>query len=97
MNNISVNPELLASYGRQVAGLSADYKSEINSIYKTIDDLNNCWHGETANKFNSTVKGFEAELKNLGSKIEELGNDLVSIANTYTSFNDMISEEIGKL
>ena len=97
MNNISINPELLAQYGRQIAGLATDYTSEINAIYKTIDDLNNSWHGDTANSFNSTVKEFEGELKNLGAKIEEMGNDLVAIAGTYSSFNDMIAGEIGKL
>jgi WXG100 family type VII secretion target len=97
MNNISINPELLSQYGRQIAGLAADYTSEINAIYKTIDDLNNCWHGDSANSFNSAVKGFEGELKNLGAKIEEMGNDLVAIAGTYSSFNEMIAGEIGKL
>ena len=97
MNSISVNPELLSQYGKQISGLAADYKSEINAIYKTIDDLNNSWHGDSANLFNNTVKGFEADLKSLGTKIEEMGNDLVAIANTYSNFNDMISDEIGKL
>ena len=94
---ISVNPELLSQYGRQILGLSTDYTSEINAIYKTIDDLNNSWHGDTANSFNNTVKEFEAELKNLGAKIEEMANDLISISNTYSSFNEMIAGEIGKL
>ena len=97
MNNISINPELLSQYGRQISGLATDYISEINAIYKTIEDLNNSWHGDAANSFNSTVKSFEAELKQLGTKIEEMGNDLVSIAGTYSSFNDMIAGEIGKL
>ena len=97
MNSISVNPELLSQYGKQIAALASDYTSEIKNIYKTIEDLNSCWHGDSANLFNSTVKGFEADLKSLGTKIEELGNDLVAIANTYSNFNDMISEEVGKL
>lgn len=97
MNNISVNPELLSQYGRQIAGLATDYTSEINAIYKTIDDLNNSWHGDSARGFNDAVKGFEGELKGLGSKIEEMGNDLVAIAGTYTDFNEMIAGEIGKL
>ena len=95
--NISVNPELLAQYGNQIAGLATDYNSEINAVFKTIDELNNSWHGDAANLFNTTVKGFENDLKSLGSKIEEMGNDLVAIANTYSSYNDMIAGEIGKL
>ena len=97
MNNTSVNPELLSQYGRQIAGLATDYNAEINSIYKTIDELNNSWHGDTAALFNSAVKGFEGELKSLGTKIEELGEDLVAVAGTYSSFNDMIASEISKL
>jgi WXG100 family type VII secretion target len=97
MNNISVNPELLSQYGRQISGLASDYNAEINAVYKTIDELNNSWHGEAANLFNSTVKGYEGDLKSLGTKIDEMGSDLVSIANTYSSYNEMISSEIGKL
>ena len=97
MNNVSVNPELLSQYGRQISGLATDYTAEINAIYKIIEELGNSWHGDAAEKFGTTVKGFEAELKSLGTKIDELGNDLVSIANMYSSFNDRISDEIGKL
>ncbi len=97
MNNVSVNPELLTQYGRQIAGLATDYTSEINAVYKTIDELNNSWHGDAATLFSETVKGFETELKGLGSKIEEMGNDLVSIAGAYTSLNETISSEVSKL
>ncbi len=97
MNNISVNPELLTQYGSQIVGFAADYTSEINAVYKLLDELNNSWHGDAAEKFNITAKGFEAELKKLGTMIEEMGNDLISVAKAYSSFNDRMSDEISKL
>ncbi len=97
MDNVSVNPELLSQYGSQIVGLSTDYISEISSVYKILEDLNNCWHGDAADKFNSTVKGFEPELKKLGPIIEEMGNDLIEVAKMYSSFNDRMSDEISKL
>ena len=95
--NISVNPELLSQYGDQIIGLSSDYTSEINAIYKIIEELGQKWHGEAAERFSSTVKGFEAELKSLGTSIEKMGEYLVGVAKTYSSFSEQMADEASRL
>ncbi len=97
MASISVNPELVSEYGRAVTGLGTDYITEINAIYRTIDELNNSWHGDAATSFNTAAKGYEEQLKKLGTKIQELGTDLGIIANAYSTYNQDVATEAGKL
>ncbi|MBQ4584264.1 MAG: WXG100 family type VII secretion target [Bacilli bacterium] len=96
-NGISANPELIKGYGDNVNQLGADYTTEINSIYSTIDELNNSWRGEAATQFNTTVKGYEQELKKLGTKIQDLGTDLGTIAGIYARLESDIADAASKL
>ena len=96
-NGISANPELIKGYGVNVNQLGADYTTEINSIYSTIDELHNSWKGEAASKFNETVKSYEQELKKLGTKIQDLGTDLGTIAGIYAQLESDIADAASKL
>lgn len=96
-NGISANPELIKGYGDNVNQLGADYTTEINSIYSTIDELHNSWKGEASSKFNETAKSYEQELKKLGTKIQDLGVDLGTIAGIYARLESDITDAASKL
>lgn len=81
----------------RISDAAGEYKANIESLYKVIDNLSNDWKGTDNVKFANTVNGYKADLAALGDVVNDYAKFLVKSANLISATQDEISQGASRL
>ena len=84
MANISVkDPSVVSKLGKDIMAKSAEYQSEIKSVYNTIEDLKKKWTGTAASDFTGKIESYRKEYEDFGNLLNDFGKLLEEVGNAY--------------
>ena len=87
--SFKINPERLRGLGANIRETADQYKIELDTIYKCVDDMSTAWSGEESQAYVNKVYEYKEVLTALGNAIENHGTFL---NNTSTSAENLKNE-----
>lgn len=90
--DFQANFEELESTGKTLISKASEYNSEVNAIYKQIDELQQGWQGADNQAFGAQVNTYKEPMLKLGSAIEESGQFLIQVSNVIQDTQNKISD-----
>lgn len=88
--NISADTSALRVLGNQVLDNSKDYKTEVDKIYATVDNLSASWQGADNQEYINKVNEYKETIHALGQAIGNYGQFLVDTATNIERVQDDI-------
>lgn len=92
-----------ASYGEMlssatsISNASQEYKTNVDALYRIVDNLSNNWKGIDNINFANTVNGYKEDLKSLGDVVDNYAKFLSKAANIINQTQNDISNAAGRL
>lgn len=87
----------LRTLGNEVQSEAGSYKTEVNNIYATVDNLRTVWNGADNQAFVTKVTGYREEIENLGKVVDSYGDFLLQVAKVIDNTQNEIASAAGKL
>ena len=93
----TANPEVLAKKGNDVVNSSVEFKTNVDKVYQTVDDLiKNGYLSPAALSIAKEIEGHRNTLEEMAKVIEEYGNFFINSSNEIIrNENDIMSEVEG--
>lgn len=95
--NLTVDTELLKEFGNTINGYGASYLDQVDSLYQTVNALNESWKGTDSDAYVDKIVGYKTDIENLGKAIEDYGKFLIESANGISELRSQIQTESSKL
>lgn len=80
--NININPDSLKKQASNMDKYIADFQIGIDSIEKTIDDINDIWRDNAHLNFNNQMNKFIINLRTFQKSLESYNEFIKGYANT---------------
>lgn len=81
----------------RISDAAGEYKANIESLYKVIDNLSNDWKGEDNVRYVNAVNDYKDYLAALGDVVNDYAKFLVKSANLISATQDEISQGASRI
>lgn len=88
---IIVETSRLDSTAGQVERLADQYKSEYDSLFGTVRDLQNAWSGEDNVAFTNQIEGFRDDFQRMERLMRDYAAYLRKVAESYRNTQDNVA------
>ena len=88
---IIVETSRLDSTAGQVERLADQYKSEYDSLFGTVRDLQNAWSGEDNVAFTNRIEGFRDDFQRMERLMRDYAAYLRKVAESYRNTQDNVA------
>ncbi len=87
--NITVrDPQGLAEAGEKIIDTSNNFKTEIDNIYNTVDELKRTWTGDAAKRYTDEIEKFKEDLYTFEKLINGHGQLVNRVGREYTKLEE---------
>ncbi|MDD3187346.1 MAG: WXG100 family type VII secretion target [Bacilli bacterium] len=94
--NFNVTPQELLETSKVLGTISADFLSEVKSMYNSLDDLISKWQGSGASQYYQGLLNRKGDVETLGVVIGQYSTFTGKAAVAYSTTDDDIASAAGK-
>ena len=94
---LKASPEEIRNAGKSLVGNAEAYMASVNSLYTTVDNLQQSWKGKDNLEFAGTVNGYKENINALGQVIGNYGVFLQETANSLEKLQAEIAQQASNL
>lgn len=95
--NISADTSALRTLGNEVLENAGEYKSEVDAIYREVDNLGASWEGADNQEYVNKVNEYKEAIEALGKAVGNYGQFLVDTAANLERVQEEIRNSAGRL
>lgn len=95
--NISADTSALRKLGNEVLANAGEYQSEVNTIYREVENLGANWQGADNQEYVNKVNEYKEAIEALGKAIGNYGQFLVDTAANIERVQEEVRNSAGRL
>ena len=89
LGDVRIDYDKIIDCGNQLSSLSADYISQIDELYRIVDELKESWLGDRATRYTNDLESFREMYKTFGSQMNHV-SEVYTLAGTNYKAADSI-------
>ena len=97
MRNITVEPEMLEACALRMDESNSSYKSGINDLFRTVEEMSASWKGSDNTAFTSKICSFESDFRQISALCSEYAEFLRTSARAYRQTQEELTSQAGSL
>lgn len=95
--NFNVTAQELVNISKSLQNTSESFLNEVKAMYNTLADLNAKWEGAGSSGYYNTINNYKDDVNALGVVISEYAAFLNKAATLYTTTDNDIASQAGRL